>query len=372
MLAGGLLYLGVTAHFDRSCLVQDTPYLPLCPEHERKAEPLELRDRLARNPGDSTAWVGLANIESGAAQRSLLPALAVLAPSNRNSLRLRARDALVQNQPELAVKLLIQMTEHGIGGEAPQILGRLIAGGIGAALVRPHLVEGSKWLPPVLASMAALKLPLEPAFPLLADAAAQRIVPQDTVRAFVRSLKAERKWADAYGLWVAQQRQPVPVLFNGGFDQDWQRDGFDWEVTPTAPGKAGAVVTQPTLSGRGQVLEVRYTGRAIATPVIRQYLFIAPGRYSLNGRFAGTKLGSDEGLAWAVRCIGDKSSALAGRSEALRDTKGVWKSFSFDFEVPRNCGLVASLQLETFASFEAAAGFRGTAAFDAFELRHLE
>lgn len=371
-LALWLLYLGVSAHYERACDVRDTPYLPLCTSGERDtAAPQELRDHLARNPGDSTAWVSLAVIESGEAQRALLPAIAALAPSNRNGLRLRSSDALAQNQPELAIKLLVQMSEYGIGG-APQILGRMIADGTGAALVRPYLVAGSNWLPSVLASMSALKLPLEPAFPLLAEAASQRIVPPDTVQAFVRSLKAERKWADAYGLWVAQQRQPVPVLFNGGFEQSFQRDGFDWEVTPQAPSRVGAVVTQPNVSGQGQVLEVRYTGRAVATPVIRQYLFLPPGRYTLHGRYMGSQLRSDEGLAWAVRCPGDGPGALAGRSQRLQDTKRLWKSFSFDIDVPRTCGLVASLQLETFAPFEAAAGIRGTAAFDAFELRRVE
>lgn len=367
-LVGWLMYLGVSAHYERACAVRDTPYLPLCDAPDRKTDPQQLRDHLARNPGDSTVWVALAIAESGAAQQSLLPALAALAPSNGNGLRLRASDALAQNQPELAVKLLVQMTEHGVSPEAPRILARLIAGGPGAALVRPYLVAGSNWLPKVLASLSALKLPLERAFPLLVEAATQRIVAPDTIRAFVRSLKAERKWADAYGLWAAQQHQPVPVLFNGSFDRDFQPDGFDWELTPAAPGRAGAVVTQPTVRGQGTVLEVRYTGLATAAPIVRQYLFISPGRYSLQGRYMGSRLRSEEGVAWAVRCLGD-GGALAGRSAGLQDTKGAWIGFSFDFEVPRDCGLVASLQLETFAPYEAAAGIRGTAAFDDFKLR---
>jgi len=373
-LAAWLLWFGVTTHLTRACLVLDTPYLPLCPTSAPEGEAnrqQDLRERLRSNPGDSRAWVALAGLESGPSQQPLLAAIATLTPSDPNALRLRARDALAQNQMPLAVALLVKMTEHGIaGGEPPQILARLVADGTGAALVRPHLVAGSRWLPPVLASMAALKLPLEPAFPLLAEAAAKRIVTQETVQSFVRSLKAEGKWADAYGLWVAQQRQPVPLLFNGGFDQRFQADGFDWEVTPVPPSRAGATVAQRNVPGHGQVLEIQFTGRAIAIPVIRQYLFIPEGRYALQGRYMSSKLRMEQGLAWAVRCTGS-THALAGRSEPLQDTAAVWQLFQFEFKVPAQCGMTASLQLETFAPFEAAVGFRGRASFDGFELRRL-
>jgi hypothetical protein len=373
-LAAWLLWFAVSTHLYRACVVRDTPYLPLCestaPESDMSGQQ-NLRARLRENPGDSTAWVALASVESGAPQQALLSAIAALAPSDPDVLRLRAREALAQNQMPLAVSLLVQMTDSRIGGaEPPQILARLIADGTGADLVRPHLVAGSRWLPQVLASITSLKLPLEPAFPLLAEAAEKRIVTQETVQSFVRLLKSSGKWADAYGLWVAQQRPPVPILFNGGFDQRFQVDGFDWEVTPVPSKRAGALVAQRNIPRHGQVLEIQYTGRAVATPVLRQHLFISPGRYALHGRFMSTKLRMEQGLAWVVRCTG-AAKALAGRSDPLQDTASEWQNFEFEFNIPADCGMAASLQLETFAPFEAAAGFSGRASFDRFELRPL-
>jgi len=372
-LVGWLLWLGASTHLRHACLVLDTPYLPLCATAAPEADAEQLGRRLSRNPGDSAAWASLLTAQSGPTQEKLLPLVASVFPSDPNVMRLQTSDALARNDLERAVTLLVQMTEHRIGdAEPPQALARLIAEGKGAALVRPHLTAGSQWLPRVIQAVSALKLPLEPLFPLLAEAAAKRIVPQETVQSFVRSLKAERKWSDAYGLWAAQQRQPVPVLFNASFDQPFQQDGFDWEVTRTPPSRAGALVTQQTERGHGQVLEIQYTGRAVPTPVIRQYLFASPGRYVLYGQYMTSKLRTEQGLAWAVRCIQEGPHALAGRSEALHDTSRVWKSFRFEVEVPQNCGMVAALQLETYAPFEAAAGLKGTVSFDRLELKRLE
>jgi hypothetical protein len=71
-----------------------------------------------------------------------------------------------------------------------------------------------------------------------------------------------------------------------------------------------------------------------------------------------------------VQCTA--GGASAGRSRALIDTGGMWQAFEFDFTVPRGCGAVASLQLETFAPFEAALGARGRVAFDAFVLENVD
>ncbi|HEX9719129.1 MAG TPA: hypothetical protein VGA59_05305, partial [Ramlibacter sp.] len=120
--AAWLLWFAASTHLQRACLVLDTPYLPLCPVAAPESDPARLQDlrtRLRENPGDSGAWVALASQESGANRQALLGAVATLAPSDPEALRLRALDALAKNQMPMAVALLVKMTDHRIGGAEP-------------------------------------------------------------------------------------------------------------------------------------------------------------------------------------------------------------------------------------------------------------
>jgi hypothetical protein len=369
-VAAWLVWTAAAVHLERACVLLDTPYLPLCTEAESKAErQSKLRARLASAPGDSAAWIQLTNLETGALEKPLLRAAATLAPNEPNVLMWRAGAALAANDLDEATKVLVQLVEYRGSGEAADALAVIVASGQGTALLRPYLATASRWLPRVLASMSQRKLPLTTALPLLAEASAKAALPQQTIRAYIRSLKTAGHWADAYGLWSAQQKGPSPLLHNGSFDQPFQADGFDWELTATLPSRAGALVAQRGAANRGQVLDIEFTGRPVALPIIRQHVFAGPGKYQLRGRYMSSRLRAEEGLAWVVRCTdGRRADAVAGQSAGLKDTAGKWETFQFGFSVPPDCGLVVSLQLETFAASEAAAGFKGRASFDALEL----
>lgn len=371
-LAAWLLWVAAATHLDRACVLMDTPYLPLCPTPETvtpEAGRAELRERLARNPGDSSAWINLTNLETGATEQALLRAAIALAPNDPNVQMWRAGQALTQNQLAQAAELLVQIVQYRGGAEPAQALARLVASGEGTELLRPHLGTARRWLPQVIAGLSALKLPVSSALPLLAEASAKGAVQPQTVMSFIRTLKAEGKWTDAFALWLSQQPKGAPLLYNAGFDQRFIPDGFDWEVTPVLPSRAGAIAAQRGLGKRGQVVEVQFTGRAIAMPVLRQHLFIPPGKYLFRGEYMGLKFRSEQGLAWTVRCANNIAAAPAGHSEPLQDTAGAWKTFQFAFVIPPDCGPVASLQLETAAAFEARTGLRGQASFDSFELK---
>jgi hypothetical protein len=77
----------------------------------------------------------------------------------------------------------------------------------------------------------------------------------------------------------------------------------------------------------------------------------------------------ENGLTWAVKCIA--GGATVGRSTPLGDTAGAWQTFDLDFLIPRGCGLVASLELETLTPIEALTGARGRVEFDALSLTKL-
>ena len=368
-IASSLLFFGVTVHLRQACVLMDTPYLPLCPEIGSKQSTerqQQLRSRLAANPGEADSWVQLTNIATGEYEKPLLQAVARLAPNDPNVLLWRAGDLLARSQFEPAVDLLVELVENRQRAEAADALARIMASGQGTPLLLKHLGTADRWLPRVLVSLTTLKLPLSSALPLMAEAVLNDKVSKPTVQLFIKRLRDAGFWGDAYGLWLVQQREPTPLLHNGQFNQPFQRDGFDWEVTPALPSRAGAVVNQRSFGKIGQALDVQFTGRPVAIPVIRQYVFAPPGKYLLRGQYMGSKMKLDEGLAWAARCT--NGNGLAGRSSGLEDTSGAWKSFEFVITILPSCGVVFSLQLETLAAASAAAGIRGRAAFDSFEL----
>jgi hypothetical protein len=102
--------------------------------------------------------------------------------------------------------------------------------------------------------------------------------------------------------------------------------------------------------------------------MVRQHLFLGPGRYRLRGDYKTSQLRMDHGLAWTLRCT---TAAHSARSAGLGDTANQWQRFEFEFAIPAHCGWVASLQLETFASLDAVEGSHGHASFDALSLERL-
>jgi hypothetical protein len=365
-LALALLWVAASAHLHRACTVMDAPYLPLCEPGASDTDKQELETRVRRNPGDATAWTRLL-VASGAGATKVLQAAAAVAPNNANVLRWRAAEALDQRKYEQAVPLLVTMLEARGSQEAARILAQLMAAPEGVALMRPHLDQAEQWLPSVLAAMPSLKIPPGQALPLVAEAMDKGALPDQARRAYMRSLKAAGQWLDAYGLWLAHQKQVVPLLYNGGFDQAFEPDGFDWEFSPVARSKAGVVIEQEAIARRGLVLGIEFTGRGFTSPILRQYVFAPPGTYRLRGEYMGAKLRSENGLAWVVACPSGAKAGVA-RSTALQDTGGVWKPMEIEFTVPADCGPVASIQLEPAASYEAAIGMKGSVAFDNFGL----
>lgn len=370
LASAACMAVAVQTNLARGCMLHDFPYLEFCntPATARAENDRQLlRERVQKNPGEFRAWLALARAEQES--DAALAAAATLAPNEPNVLLLAAAKALKENRLPAAVPLLVRLVEdyHHLSVEPARVLARLIASGQGFQLLRPHLAAGSRWLGLVVATMHELQFPAQPAFPLVAEAASRKAIPPSMIRSFVSYLKTEGNWVDAYSLWVTQQPQPAPVLHNGGFEQKFEPDGFDWEVAPVAPGRAGALVSRRTAADHGEVLEIQYTGRAMAIPTIKQPLFLAPGKYTMRGDYMTSRLQTEQGLAWVVKC-GKGYSATAGKSPGLVDTGGAWRRFEFDIAIPAGCGEIASLQLETFAPFEAAAGFRGKASFDDFSL----
>jgi hypothetical protein len=372
--AGALLWLGATANLRQACALGDAVLAPWCGEAAAgaAARPAELRQRIAANPGDSQAYAALSSFPQDAARPGVLRAAAALAPHDPNVLMARAALALEQDRPGDAAGDLVQLVEyyHHLAQQPARALAHMIVQGHGASLEK-HLKPGARWFPLVLATMLELKAPLAPALPLMSRAVQDGALPAERAGHFIRSLKAQGSWVDAYTLWLARHGGRLPVLYNAGFDEPFEPDGFDWEITPQLAGREGANAAARALAGRGDVLDVLFTGHSMRTPIVRQYLLLSPGRYRLAGQYMALRLRSESGLAWAVRCGVAGAPQQAGKSTELADTGGVWRPFQFDIIVPAGCDAVASLELETFAPYEATAGIRGRAQFDGLSLQKL-
>jgi hypothetical protein len=174
---------------------------------------------------------------------------------------------------------------------------------------------------------------------------------------------------DAYGLWLASRKDPVPLLYNGSFDDPFEPDGFDWEFNLEPRSRAGVVMEQQVLARRGMVLDLEFTGRSFHSPLLRQYVFSAPGAYRLQGEYMAAKFRSDQGLVWSVVCSAGRQP-VAGRSAPLQDTGGIWKKVELQFTIPPDCGPVASVQLQPADPLEATIGMRGEVVLDAYSLTH--
>lgn len=367
--AAAVFLLGVSAHLRSACIEQDTPYLPLCdapppPEEQRQ----ELRERIARNPGDSLAWTRLLVAEGADDGDTVLPGAALAAPNNHNVARWQAAQALRQGRIEDAATLLVRILSHRSSPDSAKVLAQLAAGPQGPVLLRPHLATAAAWLPQVIAASTALKQSPADLLPVVVAAVEQKGLPPAARQRYMRSLKMSGQWLDAYGLWLALHKDSVPLLYNGSFDQPFEVDGFDWEFPNDGPrSRAGTVLQQDAAARRGLVLDVEFTGRRFSTPILRQFVFLAPGTYRVRGDYMAPKLRTEEGLVWRVQCTGG-SRPFVGSSPPLRQTGGIWKTVEFEFTVPDDCGPVASVQLDPAGAYEAATGMKGHIAFDGFSL----
>jgi hypothetical protein len=372
-VAGGLaaaLVIGwqaISSNRQMACVVEDAPALSLCPSDGKLQDAGAMRERIAAGPGDSVAYVALAGMEAPAQKPAVLAAAARLAPNEPRVLLLRAASALEAGDWNSALPVLIQLVEHRNHEAAALVLARLVGSGEGPRLIR-YLTPGSRWFTLVVKQMQQIPGASQAGLPLLSEALRRDAVDPGMKPVVIRHLKDTGAWADAYSLWLSGHPEGLPTLFNGGFDAAFEPAGFDWELRAPAP-RAGAVVERRPEAGRGFVLGVRLTGASFSAPLARQYLFVTPGRYRLQGAYETRNFRMEPGLAWVVRCTG--GTIEAGRSAGLVDNGGRWQPFSFEFNVPAGCGAVASLQLEPFTAGAGAAGGLGQIAFDALAIERM-
>jgi len=378
VMAIWLMSESVQRHLSRACVIRDTVYLGFCPDPETllPAAWLEtLRRRISDAPGDSRAYIEMAILARSATAPAGLDAAAALrtavslAPHDKDLLRMQARSAAEAKDWKTMTALLVELAQFHQDYGAAAALGRLVALGPGSGLLLDYVQADSRWLLMMMETIPRDGLPMAQAVPLLVAGYEKSAVPVGVMSNAIRNLKSAGNWTDAYALWIRLQPQPPSLLFNQDFDRPFRVDGFDWELSPPDT-RRGALVQRTRFPERGgYALGVQYTGRSIDAAPIRQTLFLYPGKYRLEAQYMTDKLRAEQGLAWVIRCTSTQS--LLGRSPAMTETRKTWQTLIFEFDVPDDCLPVVSLQLETFAQFEATVGFSGRAYFDSMNLQRL-
>lgn len=373
------LWLGWKAwevNITMSCWKDEWPQLAVCGDimgRTPEEKVAKLRQRLAENPGDSEALVSLAIWASppkpmpGLDGPALLAAAAKAAPQDFSVLRLLAFDAMQKQQWPQALDALIRLSRYHGDPEASETLAVLIAKAgnqpaLAQALMAAAQTDGL-WLDRVLRASSKAKVPVGIALPLINKLMASAQLTPALGQYVIRELKREGSWMEASAVWRYLWKRDLPLVFNGNFEQAFVRDGFDWEVADANDHRSGARVALVERQDHGQVLQVDFTGKAIAPPVLRQDLVLFPGQYRLRGTMQAAELRSEQGLAWVVSCV--KDGRELGRSTGLKTTGRAWQTFEAEITVPDDCpGMATRLTLQTFAPYEAKTGLRGEVLMD--------
>ena len=374
MVAVLLGWTSLQRHVQAACDGQEWPNFSSCPSVDGPVpgQVRAMQARIAVNPGDSAAWRALALLTTQPGGVAPLDDDAVLAMAirvaggNCQLQRVQAARALERQAWPEAVTWLVRLVQDHGDGDAARALAALVPRPEAQPALQAALKPGTTWLAPVLGSLAGVKVPAVLAMPLVAQALPLKLVSPQTGQALMRDLKAGGDWQDAHALWIYLVGGEVPLIFNGEFEQGFIANGFDWELRDTPPTLAGAWVQQPQLGAHGRVLQVEFTGRPVALPVVRQVLVLVDGDYTFTGKFMARNMRTVQGLALTFTCVaGGRELA---RSPALADTQGQWQPLSVALTVPPDCGGAVALQLQTQLGSEALAGLRGQMAFDGFKL----
>jgi hypothetical protein len=368
-------WISLQRNFDRACDRNEWPYFSSCPKPDASvaAQVRDLRQRVARNPGDVTAYLALSLLTAqpgGIAPldgEAVLAATRQLAPHDPRLLRVLTSRALQRGQWAEAAQSLVQLVDVHRDEAAARTLASFVAVPDARAALVAAMRPDSRWVMPLLRSMPAAQA--QQAMPLVAQALSLRLMPSEMGLQIVSQLKATGQWQDAQALWLRLLGQPSALIYNGSFEQGFVRGGFDWDLQDAAASRTGVAVQQPSLAGaQGRALELSFNGRPLALPVMGQHLVLFPGRYAFAGRFMAQRLRAGTGLVWTFSCTA--GGAELARTPPLTDTQGRWQDLSVPLEVPANCGAVL-LQLKTQLGSDALAGLRGEAYFDAFALSAL-
>jgi hypothetical protein len=131
----------------------------------------------------------------------------------------------------------------------------------------------------------------------------------------------------------------IGYVFNGDFELAPSGSAFDWAVESGGEYREGFVAAiRPEMGSDNlsRVLSVRFTRRAIRSPIARQILALPTARYQLSYRSKVDSPLLENALAWTLTCVNSGALVIVEKWSAASE-KGGWKRHSVPFNVSDTC-----------------------------------
>jgi tetratricopeptide (TPR) repeat protein len=185
----------------------------------------------------------------------------------------------------------------------------------------------------------------------------------DMLRAWLARLQKEGEWLEAWFVWLnsltKDQIGKMGYLYNGSFEAPISNLGFDW-IHHKHP--AVSLDTAATYDTSGErALRVSFRGLRAQFQNLHQYLMLPPGKYHLQGRVRPDNLQAEQGMQWALYCLGSREPIAV--SERFRGSQQ-WTRFRTEIIIPPEGCPVQTLRLELAGTIRLDFDASGTIWFD--------
>ena len=186
--------------------------------------------------------------------------------------------------------------------------------------------------------------------------------PED-MKAYLNLLMQRGRFEIAYYAWLQFLSEAdlgtLQAVYDGGFEKAPTALPFDWAMSAGA-GASVEIEADPDQPA-GHVLHVAFSAGRVAFGGVEQTLMLAPGSYTLSGRFRLNLVGQ-RGLVWRLRCAG--TDRTLGETAMLIGRQAAWKTFAVEMRVPDADCRAQTLRLELDARSASERLVHGDAWFD--------
>lgn len=193
----------------------------------------------------------------------------------------------------------------------------------------------------------------------------------DMLRAYLARLQKDGAWMEAWFAWLnsltKDQIGKLGYLYNGSFEAPISNLGFDWIVRKHPAVSLDTAATFETSGERA--LRVKFRGLRVKFQNLYQYLMLPPGDYYLQGRVRPDNLQAEQGMQWALYCLGNDTPLAV--TDHFRGSDQ-WTRFRTRFNIPSGGGCpVQMLRLELAGTIRLDFDASGTIWFDNLSIEQV-